>query len=58
LYRRAVEDGAAHPWIARNLESIEQIERKVYNRHDLIENLVLAVTPIPRLEPPPAPANP
>ena len=54
-YRRAVEDGAAHPWIARNLESIEKIERKVYNRHDLIENLVLAVTPIPRLEAPPPP---
>jgi arylsulfatase A-like enzyme len=52
-YRRAVEDGVAHPWIARNLESIEQIERKVYNRHDLIENLVLAVTPIARLEAPP-----
>lgn len=54
IYRRAVEDGFAHPWIARNLESIEQIERKVYNRHDLIENLVLALTPIPRMEPPPA----
>ena len=54
IYRRAVEDGVAHPWIARNLESIEQIERKIYNRHDLIENLVLALTPIPRMEPPPA----
>jgi len=54
-YRRAVEDGVAHPWIARNLESLEGIERKVYNRHDLIENLVLALTPIPRLETPPRP---
>ncbi len=54
-YRRAVEDGVAHPWIVRNLESIEQIERKAYNRHDLIENLVLAFTPIPRMEPPPPP---
>jgi arylsulfatase A-like enzyme len=53
-YRRAVEDGVAHPWIARNLESIEQIERKAYNRHDLIENLVLAFTPIPRMEAPPS----
>jgi hypothetical protein len=54
-YRRAVEDGFAHPWIVRNLESIELIERKAYNRHDLIENLVLAVTPIPRMEAPPPP---
>jgi len=54
-YRRAVEEGVAHPWIARNLESIEQIERKVYNRHDLIENLALAFTRIPRMEPPPPP---
>jgi hypothetical protein len=59
VYRRAVEDGGAHPWIARNLESIEQIERKIYNRHDLIENFVLALTPISRMEaPPPPPANP
>lgn len=57
IYRRAVEDGVADPWIARNLESIERIERKTYNRHDLIENLVLAVTPIPRLEPPPPSAG-
>ncbi len=52
-YRRAVEDGVAHPWIARNLDALERIERKAYNRHDLIENLVLAFTPIPRLEAPP-----
>jgi hypothetical protein len=44
LYRAAVESGTAAPWIAANLESIETIERKIYNRHDWRENLALALT--------------
>ncbi len=44
LHRRAVEAGVAAPWIAANLETIEALERKMYNRHDLLENLKLAFT--------------
>ncbi|MBW2447060.1 MAG: hypothetical protein JRG83_14170 [Deltaproteobacteria bacterium] len=44
VYRAAVERGDAAPWIAANLESIEVIERKIYNRHDWGENLRLAFT--------------
>ena len=50
-YRKAVEDGAAPEWVERNLEALELIERKVYNRHDLLENVVLAFTRVPRIEP-------
>ena len=42
LYRRAVERRIAPPWVVRNLETIELIERKMYNRHDLGENVRLA----------------
>ena len=31
-------------WIEKNLESIEIIERKMFNQHDFIENLRLAFT--------------
>jgi hypothetical protein len=44
IYRAAVERGEAAPWIERNLETIEVIERKIYNRHDVRENLRLAFT--------------
>jgi hypothetical protein len=44
MFRRLVERGRAPEWIARNLETIEVIERKVYNRHELRENLRLALT--------------
>ena len=42
MYRKAVADGRAPGWVAENIDSIEEIERKVYNRHDFIENLRLA----------------
>jgi len=44
VYRAAVERGEAAPWIAANLDSIETVERKIYNRHDWRENLALAFT--------------
>jgi hypothetical protein len=50
VHRRWVEAGRAPTWVAANLAAIEQIERKVYNRHDLRENLGLAFRPVPRLE--------
>lgn len=42
MYRAAVESGRAPAWVVDHLETIELIERKVYNRHDLLENLALA----------------
>lgn len=43
MYRRAVVEGRAAPWVADNLEILELLERKIYNRHRLFENLVLAL---------------
>jgi len=44
MYRKAVEKGIAPEWIKKNLETIEIIERKAYNKHDFWENLKLAFT--------------
>ena len=41
MYRAAVERGDAPGWVVDNLEAIEVIERKIYNRHDFLENLAL-----------------
>jgi hypothetical protein len=51
MYRAEVEAGLAPAWIERNLASIELIERKIYNRHDFLENLKLAFTRVPRIVP-------
>jgi hypothetical protein len=50
MFRRAVESGTAPAWVRRNLDTLERIERKVYNRHDLGENLGLALRFPPRIE--------
>ena len=50
MYRAAVERGDAPAWVAPNLESLERIERKIYNEHDFLENLGLALVPVPRLQ--------
>jgi len=44
MYRNMVDRGDAPQWIVNNLGSIEIIERKVYNRHRLSENLRSALT--------------
>lgn len=44
MYGSAVQQGIARRWIADNLPSIEIIERKMFNTHDLGENLRLAFT--------------
>jgi hypothetical protein len=49
LYRRAVDTGRAPAWVAANLDAIETIERRIYNRHDFAENLALALHPPPRI---------
>lgn len=42
-FRRYVDSGAAPQWIARNLDRLELIERKVYNDGRFLENLRLAL---------------
>jgi len=54
-HRKAVEAGTAADWIAANLDAIELLERKIYNRHDLLENLALAFTRVPKIVPPESP---
>jgi hypothetical protein len=44
MYREAVEAGRAPRWIADNLETIEEVERKMFNQHGLFTNLKLAGT--------------
>lgn len=51
MFRRAVERGDAPAWVERNLDTIEVIEKKVSNHHDLGENLRLAVSFPGKLEP-------
>lgn len=51
MYRKAVEEGRAPEWIIKNLDTIETIERKIYNNHDFLENLKLAFTFPPRIKP-------
>ncbi|MBI4707215.1 MAG: hypothetical protein HY761_04755 [Candidatus Omnitrophica bacterium] len=51
MYRKAVDDGRASEWIVRNINTIEILERKIFNNHDLSENLKLAFTFPPRIKP-------
>lgn len=44
MFRQAIDGNYAAPWVVENLEVIEVIERKAYNRHELRENLGLAFT--------------
>ena len=53
MYREAIAQGKAPPWIAENIDSIEIIERKMFNTHDFIENLRLAFTFPRRIKLPP-----
>ena len=48
---RAVAEGRAPTWVAANLETLEVLERKMYNRHDLAENVKLAFEFPPRIVP-------
>jgi hypothetical protein len=63
-FRAAVEQGAAPAWVAENLDSIEILEAKIFNRHAFLENLRLATTRVGRIRPPvpesqfPAPSQP
>lgn len=51
MFRHAVEVGASPPWVRRQLESLEVLERKAYNRHDFAENVTLALQSVGALAP-------
>jgi hypothetical protein len=51
MHRTAVQEGRAPQWVERNLDSIELIEKKVYNRHDFTENIALAFSFPERIKP-------
>jgi len=50
-WREAVARGDAPAFVARNLETVELLERKMYNRHDWAENLSLALSFPERIDP-------
>ena len=43
MYRRAVESGVAPPWVAKNLDLIEEIELKVFGTGSFWRNVALAL---------------
>ena len=43
MLREAVERGMAPAWVGENLETLELLEKKTYNRQDFAENLRLAL---------------
>ncbi len=42
-FRREVLASEAPPWVAKHIDALELVERKMFNRHDLAENLRLAL---------------
>jgi hypothetical protein len=52
LFRWAVDVGKSRlRWVHENRETLDQIERRMYNDHSLIENFKLAMMKIPRFDP-------
>ena len=49
VYSDVIRSGSAPPWMKANRQTIELVERKVFNRHDFAENLRLAFTFLPRI---------
>ena len=43
MFRAAFLAGRAPAWVEPNLESLSILEQKIYNRHDFIDNLALAL---------------
>ncbi len=52
MIRMALDQGHGARWMRENLEQIETIERKIYNRHALFENIGLAFSFPGRITPP------
>jgi hypothetical protein len=44
MFRKAAEQGKAPQWILKNFKSIESIEKKIFNNHNFVENLWIALT--------------
>lgn len=57
MYAAAVRAGYAPKWVSANLDAIQIIEKKAYNRHHFWENLALA-TQRPQVQIPPPPSPP
>ena len=57
MYRERVAAGLAPVWVQKNLDAIEIAERKMYNRHQLRENLTLAFAFPPKILPYPEPGR-
>ena len=55
MIRAAVDRGDAPAWVIDNLDSLERIERRMFNEHDFWQNLRECWKPIPRLQ---IPADP
>lgn len=54
VFDKALAGKSAVPgWIAANLPAIRLLERKAYNRHNLAENIGLALTRVPKIDPGP-----
>lgn len=51
MYREAVEAGRAPEWIVAHLDRLEWLEAKIYNHHDFLENLSLALRFEPKIDP-------
>jgi hypothetical protein len=50
-FDQAAADGMLMPWAEASGEAVRMIERKVFNQHDLAENISIALTSIPQLIP-------
>ncbi|MFT5048844.1 MAG: hypothetical protein ACI8QZ_000231 [Chlamydiales bacterium] len=51
MYRAAVDQGRAPEWIVKNVDQLERIASKIYNRHDFMENVGLALHSEPKIRP-------
>ncbi|MFT5052075.1 MAG: hypothetical protein ACI8QZ_003507 [Chlamydiales bacterium] len=50
VYSSAIDSGSAPAWMAANRDTIELLERKVFNRHNLAENMRLALRFPPKIQ--------
>lgn len=51
MFREAAESGRAPAWVLGNLDTLTTLARKAYNRGDWLENLRLALTFPPKIDP-------
>jgi len=49
--RTIAEDANPPRWVVQNIDSLRLIESKVYNQHNIVENLKLALTPVKQIVP-------